>query len=109
MNFKKKINLSVDKVDSAILKGIYDGIEEICSIVEADAVLNVHVDTGELKKSISYEVEQDKKSTTGTVGSNMEYAIWEDLRHPYLSYAVDKNLGSFDSIMQKNIKQKVGE
>jgi len=66
-------------------------VEEVCLIVEADAKLNCPVDTGTLKRSITYKVESDEKKTVGSVGSNVEYAYWAERQNPYLEPAVDQN------------------
>jgi len=50
-------------------------LNQACIVVENNAKKNCPVDTGELRRSITHEVNGD----TGIVGSNLEYA-------PYVEY-----------------------
>ena len=76
-------------------------ISECVIMVEADAKLLCPVLTGNLKRSITHEVESDEEKTVGAVGSNVEYAYWAEKKQPYLELAVDQNLD--------RIKQKIKE
>ncbi len=105
MSFKKKVNVDTNKLSEDILSAICDGIDEICTIIEADAVLECPVDTGTLKDSITHEVENDDGNVTGTVGTNVEYAYWADRKKPYLSLAVDRNKANMDTIIRKHLKE----
>ena len=84
MNIKR--NIDINTLSSSIIKACENAVEEICTIVEADAVLNVHVDTGTLKGSITHSIDNKGGSVEGEVGSyGVEYAYFEDRKHPYLS------------------------
>lgn len=75
--------------------------EEICLMVEADGKLLCPVKTGTLKRSITHKVKSDDKKTQGSVGTNVEYAVYAARKKPYLEPAVDMNL--------EKIKQKIKE
>jgi len=47
-------------------------MENACALVRNDAVANAPVDTGELKRSIEFQVADD--GTEGVIYSNLEYA-----------------------------------
>lgn len=101
-----KGNIDIDTLSSSIISDCENAVEEICTIVEADAVLNVHVDTGTLKGSITHSVESKAGTVEGEVGSyGVEYAYFEDRNHPYLSYAVDKNKAQMNKIVEKHLKR----
>jgi hypothetical protein len=89
------------KVISDVQKKREKAIKEAVIMIEADAKLLAPVDTGTLKRSITHEVKSDVKKTTGSVGTNVEYAYWADRDQPYLSASVDKN--------QEAIKRKMEE
>ncbi|KUO66123.1 MAG: hypothetical protein APF84_12440 [Gracilibacter sp. BRH_c7a] len=76
-------------------------VEEACIMIEADAKLLAPVDTGTLKRSITHAVKSDEKSTQGSVGTPVEYAIYAERKKPYLEPAVDQNLEA--------IKRKIAE
>lgn len=76
-------------------------MEEICTMVEADAKLLTPVLTGNLKRSYTHAIKSDDKKTQGSVGTTVEYAIYAERKKPHLEPAVDMNL--------QRIKQKITE
>ncbi len=66
--------------------------EEISLRIMADARRNVNVDTGRLRASIDQEVERITEHTVrAIVGSNVEYAPFQEVLHPYLRPAIQDN------------------
>lgn len=49
-------------------------METACLVVEAEAKKNCPVDMGQLRASITSEVEVNKSGITGYIGSNLDYA-----------------------------------
>lgn len=90
-----------DKLSQAVKKQMQRAIEESVIIIESDAKLLCPVNTGTLKRSITYEVNASENKVKGSVGSNVEYAYWVDKKRPYLEASVDKNLD--------NVKRKIEE
>ena len=81
-------------------------VDEIVLRVEADAARNVNVDTGRLRASIESVVERGAAGViTGKVGSNVDYAIWQEIDWPYLRPAIEANR----DVMIDRIEQAVGE
>ena len=69
---KKLENLNTISVEQAV--------NEACILVENDAKRRCPVDTGELRMSITHEIEETSENRTiGAVGTNLEYA-------PYVEY-----------------------
>ena len=60
-------------------KGINEGIAKACRLVEAAAVGNCPVDTGELQQSITSETPGPTDEPIGIVGTNKEYAPYVEL------------------------------
>lgn len=60
--------------------------------VQTSASDRVHVVTGRLRTSIGYEVVSpgiEGAHRTAFIGSEVEYALYEELLHPYLRPALD--------------------
>lgn len=53
-------------------------MNKACRVVEADAKRNVHRVTGNLEASITHEVTVESGQIVGYVGSNLEYAPYEE-------------------------------
>ena len=108
MSYKKTVHISIDKIIDDISAGAKNAAKEICLVVEAEAKLLCHEFTGRLRNSITHEVESDGSKAVGEVGTNVEYAYYEDRRHPYLTRAIDQNRANMNVIIEKNLK-KVGD
>lgn len=66
--------------------------EEISLRIMADAQRNVNVDTGRLRASVNQEVERVAEHTVrAVIGSNVEYAPFQEVIHPYLRPAIRDN------------------
>lgn len=66
-------------------------MQESMFMIEADTKQLCPVDTGTLKRSYSSDAAISGNNIIGTVGSNVEYAFWTDVRQPHLTAAVDQN------------------
>jgi HK97 gp10 family phage protein len=82
------------KLDTMFSKRVIErGIQKGCLRVEASAKLNAPVDTGNLRASITTDVQ----GLQGEVGTNVEYAAYMELgtskmkAHPYLYPALAEN------------------
>jgi hypothetical protein len=71
-------NYSVE-VKNAMAKLAYQAVEESVGEVESQVKRNTAVATGQLKNSWTHNVKTAGVETTGTVGSPLENAIWEEL------------------------------
>lgn len=59
--------------------GLRQGIGKACKVVEAAAVDNCPVDTGELQQSVKSETPGPNDEPVGIVGTNKEYAPYVEL------------------------------
>jgi len=76
-------------------------MEEAMIMIEADTKQLCPVKSGTLKRSYTHDVEDKDGVIVGAVGTNVEYAIWVDLKQPHLTQAVDMNMA--------RIKQKFAD
>ncbi len=84
------------------------GMEKAVIQLEADTKLLTHVDTGALRRSWTHKVESSGTKISGAVGSNLEYAPYEDDYHGNLSTALNNNNSEYFSIIEDAIKSAVG-
>ena len=74
-------------------------------VVLGDAILRCPVDTGNLRSSLTWEIERD----AALVGTNVEYAPAVEIgtsqqeAQPYLKLALDDNLAAIDRVVSKSI------
>ena len=62
----------------AIKEAIYKEVERLCQIGEDEAKAKVHVDTGELRDSITHNVKQTKLKIKGTVSAGTDHAMFQE-------------------------------
>ena len=62
----------------AIKQAIYEEVERLCQIGEDEAKAKVHVDSGELRDSITHTVKQTKKKVKGTVSAGTDHAMFHE-------------------------------
>lgn len=73
--------LFVKSLHEATLKLIEETeqrMKKACLVVERDAKKNCHVDQGELRASITHDVESNSQEIIGSVFSNLDYAPYEE-------------------------------
>ena len=67
-------------------------MREAMTMIQAETQMICPVKTGTLKRSYQSDAKDVDGEIVGAVGSNVEYAVWADLRQPHLTRAVDENL-----------------
>ena len=86
-----------------------DAAEEIALRVLADARRKVNVDTGRLRSSIDYEVDVDGNVVSIRVGSNVEYAIFQEQDSPYLRPAFSENEARIEDILMEMVERAAAD
>ena len=82
----------MDSLADTLPEHLEAAVEEITLRVQADAQRFVNVDTGRLRSSIESVVEEVARGVyTGKVGSNVDYAIWQEIDTPYIRPAIEEN------------------
>lgn len=94
-------NELIDKARAAAVRGM----EKATTQFEADTKLLTHVDTGALRRSWTHGVEDEGSVVWGAVGSNLQYAPFEDDLHGNLSTALNSNISDYLDIVADEIKK----
>lgn len=88
MAYIENLDKLLTKLENLKTVSVEQAVNEACILVENDAKKRCPVDTGELRMSITHEIEEtSEKRTTGAVGTNLEYA-------PYVEFGT----GIFSSL-----------
>ncbi len=75
--------------------GVVTALTVLAQVGEASAKEHAPVDTGNLRRSITYEVDKTFKSPYARVGTNVRYGIYQELgtryhpAHPFLRPAME--------------------
>ena len=78
MSGNEQVIINLSKFVSATLPAaIEQGLQKACLLVQADAKRNCPVDTGQLRNSITHQI--DKAAEEGWVGTNVEYAPYVEI------------------------------
>lgn len=93
---------------SKVLQAAERGMTKAVIKFEADTKLLTHVDTGTLRRSWTHKVEKNGDNIIAAVGSNVEYAPFEDALHPNISQALDDNIDNYIDTISREIKKALG-
>jgi HK97 gp10 family phage protein len=99
-----------DKAIQGMEQAVSLALEASALLVEGQAKALTPVDTGNLRNSITHEVEGKEAK----VGTNVEYAPFVELgtvkmaAQPYLNPALEMNKGNIQRIFAEAIKRGVG-
>ena len=97
-----------------LLSAAETGMEKAVTKLETDTRMITHTGVGTaapgtLKRSWTHKTQTDKDGNIiGAVGSNVEYAPYEDALHPNISQALDDNLDSYMQTVSKEIEKAIG-
>lgn len=93
---------------SKVLQAAERGMTKAVIKFQGDTQLLTHVDTGTLRRSWTHKVEKNGDNIIGAVGSNVEYAPFEDALHPNISQALEDNIGNYVDTISREIKKALG-
>lgn len=108
MRKKGNFNNIMPEMERA-LKAAETGMKKAVIKLEADTKLITHVDTGALKRSWTHKTSSKDGSIEGAVGSNLEYAPYEDDLHGNLSVALAQDADMLMETIANEIKAGMGE
>lgn len=90
-----KIRLNREAIKAlATSDNMRDGLQVLGQVAETSAKQHAPVDTGNLRRSITHEVNRDARGLYMRYGTNVEYGIYQELGtrfhppHPYLRPAL---------------------
>lgn len=93
---------------SKIMQAAERGMTKAVIKFQGDTQLLTHVDTGTLRRSWKHKVEKRDGDIIGVVGSNVEYAPYEDAYHPNISQALEDNVNNYFDTISREIKKAIG-
>ena len=100
----------LQQLQSDVEKEIDAVAEEIALRIVADARRGVNVDTGRLRASIDFETETEGEFKASIrVGSNVEYAIFQEFDNPYIRPAIEENRETITDLIEEAVADKVKE
>lgn len=73
-DFQKKLKEFVEK---GLNDELSKGLEKACLYVETDAKKNCPVDDGQLRQSITHQI--DTENAEGVIGTNVEYGVYLEI------------------------------
>lgn len=91
-----KFNSNKDEILKTLAKNNLAGLTAVGMFISGEAVLRAAVDTGDLRDSVLFELDEGDKSVT--VGTNVEHALWVEKgtskmeAQPFLQPAAEDNL-----------------
>ena len=91
-----KFNSNKESILKTLASNNLAGLTAVGMFISGEAVLRAPVDTGDLRDSILFELDEGDKSVT--IGTNVEYALWVEkgtsssVAQPYLQPAAEDNL-----------------
>lgn len=94
---------------AAVRRSALDAMDEAMKLIQAETQMLCPVKTGTLRRSYQSAAKAFEGTIEGAVGSNVEYAIWADLKTPHLTRAVDENITKvqqlfFDALKDGGVK-----
>ena len=75
------------------------GMRDATMLVTRQARINAPVDTGRLRASIAPEVRQQGKTVQGVVGSNVNYAPFQEKKRHYLQRAFEDSIEKIKALI----------
>jgi|BioPla2DNA2_1021312.scaffolds.fasta_scaffold41957_4 HK97 gp10 family phage protein len=103
----------LDRMGGNVLDALDKAVRETALVAQGDARQNAPVDTGALKGSISTEFDRNAESSTGTVYTNIEYGIYQEMgtvnmaAHPYMMPALNANKSTFEQLARKELETAI--
>lgn len=111
MKFEDNSKQIIGKLNDASRKGV----TKACLLVQGQAKSLTPVDTGGLRDSIDYKVEDSAGNAEGIVGTAIDYGAYVEKgtvhqrAQPYLMPAFRENKGNIERIIGELIRSGVGK
>ena len=103
----------LDRMGGNVLDALDKAVRETALVAQGDARQNAPVDTGALKGSISTEFDRNAESSTGTVYTNIEYGLYQEMgtvkmaAHPYMMPALNDNKSTFEYLAKRELNKAI--
>ena len=103
----------LDSMGGNVLDALDKAVRETALVAQGDARQNAPVDTGALKGSISTEFDRNAESSTGTVYTNIEYGLYQEMgtvnmpAHPFMMPALNANKDTFERLARSELESAI--
>jgi len=103
----------LDSMGGNVLDALDKAVRETALVAQGDARQNAPVDTGALKGSISTEFDRNAESSTGTVYTNIEYGLYQEMgtvnmpAHPFMMPALNANKDTFEQLARSELESAI--
>jgi len=103
----------LDSMGGNVLDALDKAVRETALVAQGDARQNAPVDTGALKGSISTEFDRNAESSTGTVYTNIEYGLYQEMgtvnmpAHPFMMPALNSNKDTFEQLARSELESAI--
>ena len=103
----------LDNMGGDVLDALDKAVRQTTEVARGDARQNAPVDTGALKGSISTEFDRNAESSTGTVYTNIEYGLYQEMgtvnmpAHPFMMPALNANKDTFEQLARSELESAI--
>ena len=103
----------LDSMGGNVLDALDKAVRQTTEVARGDARQNAPVDTGALKGSISTEFDRNAESSTGTVYTNIEYGLYQEMgtvnmpAHPFMMPALNANKDTFEQLARSELESAI--
>ena len=103
----------LDSMGGDVLDALDNAVRQTTEVARGDARQNAPVDTGALKGSISTEYERGAENATGTVYTNIEYGLYQEMgtvnmpAHPFMMPALNSNKDTFEQLARSELESAI--
>ena len=101
LDFHVDTDLRVDQMTEEVMTAANRGLKALAIEIDRMAKDNAPVDTGRLRASINYEVDD----LQAIVGTNVEYAAVQEYRKQYLRRSLESNKRNIDRLVISQIRR----
>ena len=103
----------LDSMGGNVLDALDNAVKQTSLYAQGEARANAPVDTGALKGSISTEFDRNAESATGTVYTNIEYGLYQEMgtvnmpAHPFMVPAAKASENVFEHNAKNELEKAI--
>ena len=103
----------LDSMGGNVIDALETAVNQTVLYAQGEARATAPVDTGALKGSISTEFDRDAESATGTVYTNVEYGLYQEMgtvnmpAHPFMVPAAKASESTFEQNAANELQKAI--
>ena len=103
----------LDAMGGNVIDALETAVNQTVLYAQSEARANAPVDTGMLKSSISTEFERSEESAIGTVYTNIEYGLYQEMgtvnmpAHPFMVPAAKASESTFEQNAANELQKAI--